>query len=228
MIFSELKRHSRDALKKHFIYYVILFLPTFILQIATTVFYTMSENNINYDGSGYNGNWSVIILGWMSSLLLTGDMFILIDHSRKLRNYDHPVSRSFTIVNRSDYFFGTICLGMLMFIYTILWSLLFFIPGVIKALSYSQAIYIYRDHLDQGTRISFHQAIAESCQIMDGHKWEYWLLRLSFIGWYLLCITILPVVWVVPYVQQTFANYYVKLSAPENKDQYEDLITIVK
>ncbi|WP_288529603.1 DUF975 family protein [uncultured Secundilactobacillus sp.] len=228
MTFSELKRQARASLNQHFLYYVILFLPTFILQIAMSILYAKLENNISYDNAAYTGNWYVAILGWAASLLLTGVMFVLIDHGRHLRTYEQPVSRSFTILNRGDYFIGTIGLGILMFIYTFLWSLLLFIPGIIKMLSYSQACYIYRDHLDQGTKISFNQAITESRQMMAGHKWEYFLLNLSFLGWYIACILVLPTIWVVPYAQQTLANYYVVLSAPAKDDQQDDLMTTAK
>lgn len=228
MTFSELKRQARESLNQHFLYYVILFLPTFLLQIAMGTFYAMSENNINYDNLDYPGDWAVTILGWAANLLLTGVMFVLIDHGRHLRNYEQPVSRSFTILNRGDYFIGTIGLSVLMFIYTFLWSLLLLIPGIIKALSYSQAYYIYRDHLDQGTKISLNQAVTESRQMMAGHKWEYFLLKLSFLGWYIACIFVLPAIWVVPYAQQTFANYYVVLSAPTKDNQQDDLMTIAK
>ena len=38
---------------------------------------------------------------------------------------------------------------------------------------------------------SLNQAITESRRMMDGHKMEYFILCLSFIGWFILsCITL--------------------------------------
>jgi len=75
------------------------------------------------------------------------------------------------------------CLKFLTFLYTFLWSLLFFIPGIIKALSYSMAPYI----LAEKPELTANDAISESRRMMDGNKWRLFCLCFSFIGWALLC-----------------------------------------
>ena len=54
--------------------------------------------------------------------------------------------------------------------------------------------------------------------MMDGHKWEYFVFNLSFIGWYLLCgITFgIAAIWVVPYVTTANVMYYEKLKKLKN------------
>ena len=54
------------------------------------------------------------------------------------------------------------------------------------------------------------EAIAASKQLMRGHKMEYFILELSFLGWaYLSVFTFgLLGIWLNPYMQVTFANYY--------------------
>ena len=54
-------------------------------------------------------------------------------------------------------------------------------------------------------------ALKMSKEMMDGHKWEYFVLILSFIGWILLCIFIIPMIWVIPYIQTTQVMYYEEL-----------------
>ena len=51
-------------------------------------------------------------------------------------------------------------------------------------------------------------------EMMEGHKWEYFVLGLSFIPWYLLCGITLGIasIWVVPYIQTTLAEYHVRLA----------------
>lgn len=100
--------------------------------------------------------------------------------------------------------------GLLTALYTFLWSLLFVIPGIIKAISYSQAMYI----LAENPGMSATDAINRSKAIMDGHKMEYFLLNLSFIGWHILgAVTCgIAYIWVLPYLNATLANFYQEVS----------------
>ncbi len=103
----------------------------------------------------------------------------------------------------------SICLYLLVNIFIFLWSLLFVIPGIIKALSYSQAFYILAEHPE----MTASEALNESKMIMEGHKSELFVLYLSFIGWALLgAITCgIGYIWILPYMQATFTNYYHKI-----------------
>jgi uncharacterized membrane protein len=76
-----------------------------------------------------------------------------------------------------------VCMNFLRGLYTFLWTLLFIIPGVIKAYSYSMTPYILAEHPE----MTASEAITESRRIMDGNKWRLFCLSLSFIGWSLLC-----------------------------------------
>lgn len=67
-------------------------------------------------------------------------------------------------------------------LYIALWSLLLVIPGIVKALSYAMTPYI----MAQEPNLTATEAIRKSMAMMDGHKWELFLLYLSFIGWDLL------------------------------------------
>ncbi len=76
------------------------------------------------------------------------------------------------------------CMDLLMSLYTILWSLLFVIPGIVKSYSYSMTPYILAEHPE----MTVTEAITLSRQIMHGNKWRLFCLQFSFIGWELLCI----------------------------------------
>lgn len=67
-------------------------------------------------------------------------------------------------------------------IFICLWSLLLIVPGIVKALAYSQAKYIVKDLVDAGQEVGATEAITKSRELMNGHKWEYFLLNLSFVG----------------------------------------------
>ena len=93
-----------------------------------------------------------------------------------------------------------------------LWTQLFIIPGIIAAYRYRMAKFLLLDNPDMGVM----ECIRASKQMMAGHKWECFVLDLSFIGWWLL--TALPYIgyavsiWTTPYVNTTYALYYMALA----------------
>lgn len=104
-------------------------------------------------------------------------------------------------------FFGrAILIVILQFVFVFLWSLLFIIPGIIAAYRYSQSFYIMLDNPD----MSALDCIGASKEMMRGRKLDYFVLELSFLGWYILCGLTLGIlyIWKMPYFQVTFANFY--------------------
>lgn len=104
---------------------------------------------------------------------------------------------------------GSIVTGLLVTLYTFLWSLLFIIPGVIKSYSYAMTYYIRVDHPEYTAT----QCIDESRRMMDGHKMKLFLLDLSFIGWLIvgsLCFGV-GTLWVYIYMTQARAQFYEEL-----------------
>ena len=69
--------------------------------------------------------------------------------------------------------------------------------------------------LKDNPELSFNAAIERSMAMMEGHKWEYFCLILTFIGWFLLLIITAGIasLWVTPYMSATFANYYEAVKA---------------
>lgn len=63
-----------------------------------------------------------------------------------------------------------------------LWSLLFFIPGIVKAVAYSQTVLILADNPKVGVR----RAMRMSLEMTKGHKGSLFFMSLSFLGWVLL------------------------------------------
>ena len=58
------------------------------------------------------------------------------------------------------------------------------------------------------------EAITASRKLMDGHKWELFVLSLTFIGWQLLCALTLGIglLWLVPYQNAALAAFYREIS----------------
>lgn len=90
-----------------------------------------------------------------------------------------------------------------------LWSLLFIVPGIIKGLAWSQVPYL----LAENPGMSGARARELSARMTDGHKWNIFVLQLSFLGWLLLGSLACGVgaLFVSPYVEATFAELYTTL-----------------
>ena len=91
-------------------------------------------------------------------------------------------------------------------VFTLLWSLLLVVPGVLAALRYAMTPYILA--VNPGTRAT--DALRLSSQIMKGRKRAYFRLLLSFAGWYLLGLATggLGLIFIAPYVQTAKAAFF--------------------
>lgn len=90
-------------------------------------------------------------------------------------------------------------------LFILLWMLLFIIPGIIASFRYAMAFFIIADDEDCGAL----EAISRSKEMMKGNKWKYFCLHWRFFWWGLLCM-IFPIgmLWLVPYMQTSFAQFY--------------------
>ena len=98
---------------------------------------------------------------------------------------------------------------LLVGIKTVLWSMLFIIPGIIKTYEYAIIPYILADDPE----ISSKDAFKKAKQMMQGNKWRLFKLEFSFIGWFLLCVLTLGLgtFFLIPYINAATAEFYVEL-----------------
>ena len=110
-----------------------------------------------------------------------------------------------------DDFGGTLLLGLMESIFICLWSMLFIVPGIIKAYSYAMSFYIKVDHPEY----DWQACMNASKTMMRGHKGELFVLDLSFIGWMIVGSLAFGIgtLWVAPYMECTHANFYACLCA---------------
>lgn len=104
---------------------------------------------------------------------------------------------------------GAIITGLLYTVFIALWTLLLIVPGIIKACSYAMTFFIKNDHPEYSAT----EAINESKRLMEGNKKRFFLLQLSFVGWYivgLLCLGV-GIFWVQSYVGTANAIFYEEL-----------------
>ena len=124
----------------------------------------------------------------VSGPLLLGYTIFLIAIFRKKETSPTEVFYGFERFGKS------FCLYFMMNLFILLWMLLFIIPGFIAALRYAMVFYILADN----PNIPVMDAIRESKRMMNGNKWKYFCLQLSFIGWFLLMTGFLLLLSLIP------------------------------
>lgn len=94
-------------------------------------------------------------------------------------------------------------------LWVILWMLLLIVPGIIKALAYSQSVFIIANNPNGDVK----QALKTSMKMTDGYKGDIFVMGLSFIGWGLLaCLSLgIGFLWLYPYMLTTYTNMFFKL-----------------
>lgn len=158
-----------------------------------------------------------LVIGLVIALFKIGTSYSMLDWVRNPQRAIHPVSDATVAFTRQ---YGWSVIGLIIYrtVLIILWGCLLIVPGIIKAYAYSQAYYVYKDMVaatpQGGPKPRFRDAITRSRQLMRGHKWQLFVLQLSFIGWALLSILTAGIgqLWLVPYTYGTYAAYYDELT----------------
>lgn len=172
--------------------------------IIITVLYLTITSAATFVGS-LLGPLTIIINAVVSGLIFFG----YTNYFLKVSRGENPTFKE--LFARTDLLVPYILISLLVGVFTFLWSLLFVIPGIIATFSYSMVYYIALDNPE----LSAMEAIKKSKQMMNGHKVDYFILSLSFIGWGLLVPFTFGLLslWLNPYMQVTFANFYNQLKA---------------
>lgn len=197
---AEVKQEAKSALKGHWGWAVGL-------SLLSTIFVGL----ISYVTLGLIG--MVVAVGVQFSFLR------LID-KHETQGVMDGIFSGFT----EDRFVAVFLTQLLSGIFVGLWTLLLIVPGIIKGYAYSQATYIVKDMKATGRDMHVTEAITASRELMNGHKWEFFVLQLSFLGWGILAAIPfgLGFLWLTPYMQTTYAAYYRQLAGDkflQNEDQ---------
>lgn len=215
MGFSELKENAKKSLKGKYGDIIIMFIIVALISALAGALGAGLDNLLNlskheivdlgfttftYTTTGlFTSLFALIVTGILGFGII--EYFLNISRNKEVNWKD--------IFNRKDMFVFYLILSLLVGLFTFLWSLLFIIPGIIAALSYSLVYYIKLDNPE----LEYMDTIKKSKELMNGHKWDFFLLQLSFIGWVLLVPFTLGILafWLVPYVTVTECNFYNKL-----------------
>lgn len=206
----KMKRRSLDALKgnwgKAILLTVLISILTVFIPTAMDIqnsggLETWLNTEETPSGSLFSFVYEIVLIPFYAGVLWFYISLVRKDNA-KIRNI-------FKIYQDGRLTLKLIWTYIVMMFFTLLWTLLFIIPGIIKSIAYSQTTYVLRDHPEYTAT----QAITESRRLMDGYKWKYVLFLLSFFGWFLLTLVTFGLAWffVGPYFSAAQAVFYDEL-----------------
>lgn len=88
------------------------------------------------------------------------------------------------------------------------------IATIVISIGFMPVFYMMLDFPDMRVK----DILSKSWQLMKGYKGRYFGLQLSFIGYFILSLftMFIPLIWVIPYMSMTNANFYLDLIATKN------------
>ncbi|MBR5572310.1 MAG: DUF975 family protein [Oscillospiraceae bacterium] len=189
------------------IYLAFLFVLDLILEFATGAtaadLSMVLEMEIPFPTLGLSPlmvTFISILVSLISMVLSTG---YLIYHLGIRKNHTMPYA---TLFDGFAFVGKIIVLQIMIAVFTFLWSLLLFFPGIIAAYRYRYALY----NLCDNPQLSPSEALNMSKAQTRGYKWQLFVLDLSFLGWNILCALTLGIlsIWIAPYIQQTDVGFF--------------------
>lgn len=102
---------------------------------------------------------------------------------------------------------------LLQVVFVVLWSLLFLVPGIVAGLRYSMVWFVLADEPELTAR----EALERSKALTKGRLKDLFTLAFSFFWWLVFGVVTLGIgfLYVVPYVQTTWALVYEGMKAAE-------------
>ena len=198
---SELKTKAKESLKGHYKEAIKLFFLYILVCIGFTVIVSIIEENFEING----------LFSFILTLIPTLGVYALYPgfYSFFLKISRNEEVNCKELFKYKNLFLVTIGTSFIASIFSFLGALLFIIPGIIIALSYSMVYFVIVDNPEIGIM----NVLRKSKDIMNGHKFDYFVLNLSFIGWYILSYFTLGILllWLAPYIMVTTANFYNKI-----------------
>lgn len=161
------------------------------------------------------------IVGGIASFVITPafTLSLCMVYLKLTKKEEISVGDVFTGFNKTG---KALWLNIIIGFFTFLWTLLLIIPGIIKTYAYSMSFYILADNPELTAR----EALSKSKEMMNGHKWDLFVLQLSFFWWFLLVMVTLGIaaIYVTPYISATTANFYNSIKGTEEIEVKEEKV----
>ena len=152
-----------------------------------------------------------LVTSLFSLLLIPAEVGYISYMLKLVRGQDYDISELKVFYSKITVL---IVINILMLIFVMLGIIALIIPGIILSFAYAMTFYIFVDNPELGAK----EYLDKSKEMMNGYKFNYFCFGLSFIGWILLCVLIVPMIWVVPYVTAAQTLYYEELKKIKNEE----------
>ena len=146
------------------------------LYLGLILVLNLADSFISIMDIGLPGTFVSILTGLMSMVLAAGFVMYCMAIRRGERAEYLTLFDGFSFVGK------VILLNIVIYLFTLLWSMLFVIPGLIAAYRYRFALY----NLYENPGIGVMEALEMSKRQTLGYKSQLFTLDLSYIGWFLL------------------------------------------
>ncbi|MBQ6323927.1 MAG: DUF975 family protein [Bacilli bacterium] len=182
---AEIKNWSKEKIKGKIWELLIPILVASILTSLSIVKVTPTENGISVEARAY--------LGIFFYFVEVGITYFMV----KFINDEHHEFKDLFYFTK-DYI-RIFLVNLLQCVFIFLWSLLLIVPGIIKVFAYSLVPFLLAD--DKYNNLGYKEVLKKSEEMMNGHKMDYFVFNLSFIGWALLIPFTLGIIliWLAPY-----------------------------
>ena len=220
---QQVKEQAKQIMKRN---YWKMFVVTLIASILTGEKTTIIErvqdftsNNLSYDSQPivYSSNFELIFYSFISvasilGILYTifiGNVIVVGKNGYFIKNHDENPELGEIFKGFKGNYLNVVKIMFLMDLKTLLWLLLFIVPGLIKSYEYSMIPYL----LAENPNLSASEAFSLSKQMTTGQKMELFILDLSFLGWIILGLICcgIGILFVLPYPEATKAEVYLIL-----------------
>lgn len=217
---SDFRRIAREALRNNWGLAIITGLVASLLGVESGLTFPDLEWTQEYSdlaSTTYGRMFLAIFAGFFGFAFIYGVVVFIIGSAVHLgyirfnRNLlDRTNPQFMDIFSRFEMFGKAFLLRLLMLIYTLLWTFLFIIPGIIAAYRYAMAPYI----LEENPNMSANEAIACSKEMMRGNKWRLFCLQISFIGWGIVSLITCGIgfLWLTPYMYMAEVAFFYDVS----------------
>lgn len=243
---KDLKTKAKAAFKANYACSVIVAIIMGLLTIGLTLnanFNNATANEVSYDATyssitqGISQSNSSGVLTALAGISLAAAVIIFLINifvlnPLKVGGYSFFVKNNHEKAKLGELFYAfknnyanSVVALLLQEVFLCLWTLLFIIPGIVKSYSYAMVPFLLADDPElQATEV-----ITKSRQMMNGYKWQMFVLDLSFLGWEILsAITcgLVGIFYVNPYIYQTKAELYEFLKSEEESKKLQNTATV--
>lgn len=204
----ELKEWAKEKIKGNLWNIIIGLLITIAISIMFSMGYVIIQRIFG------PGNFITYIVEIITNILLipiSVGLYSYIIEFIKNDNFNQnlifePYERTLNVIGAS----------LLVSLLVMVGCICFIIPGIYLAFSYAMVPYLLATRKD----LTITETLELSRKMMDGHKFDYFVLSISFIGWAILVPFTLGIlmIWLYPYIMTATTKFFIDIEQEYTQD----------